>query len=58
MEDNNFTKDLLKVVSTIPSLCEDSENATIIITWLLKMANKLKENQEKLEALKSSLDKD
>ena len=47
-----FIKDVRRTLEWVGENIEDEENALTIITWINKMAVKLKENLDKLEDFK------
>ena len=53
----NFIKDVTKTMNWVADNIEDAENATIIITWINKMADKFNQNFAALEALKNNKEK-
>ena len=48
----SFIKDVQKTLDWIGNNIENEENAVTLITWINKMAIKLKDNLDKLEELK------
>lgn len=48
----SFIEDVQRTLQWIGDNIEDEENAVTLITWINKMAIKLKDNLDKLEELK------
>ena len=49
----SFIEDVQRTLQWIGDNIEDEENAVTLITWINKMAIKLKDNLDKLEELKN-----
>lgn len=50
----SFIEDVKRTLQWIGDNIEDEENAVTLITWINKMAIKLKDNLDKLEELKNN----
>ena len=50
----HFVEDVQRTIQWIADNIEDEENAVTLITWINKMAIKLKDNLNKLEELKNN----